>query len=200
MTKNSKADSQQAETESKEVAAKPENAVSHDYGNHGQAGFEDVSFKDLSIPFYNVMQNNSPEIEEGEIPDLEPGDILNSVTKEIIKRPAVIIPFFQETNIMEWVPRHKGGGLVERYKSDYPPYWEAVKENNNSEIPPMGEEGKRIQFKSIDGNELIKTHYMVVLLMDETGTKERGFGTMAFSSTKIKIFQRLDDSYAHERS
>ena len=180
-------------TEPSTEVAKPEEAqapVKFDYGNFGRKGFEGTTMDDLSIPFINVAQDNSKAYKEGEIPGLEPGMLWNSVTNEVITTPQVVIPVRKEANVVEWRPRHKGGGLVERYGIDYPPYLEAIKANGGSKIPPKDDEGKRIAFKSPEGNELIETHYMYVMLMSQDGKEMQGFGLMAFTSTKITTFKK----------
>ena len=174
-----------------EVAKTEENAVAPlDYGEMSQTGFEGTTMKDLSIPFLNVIQDNTKEYKEGEIEGLQPGDILNSVTKEIVPARTGDYTFlYKEAAVVEWRKRKDGGGLIDKFPINYQPFLDAVKANGNSRIPPKDDDGKRIQFKSPDGNELVETYYMYVLLMDPTGLKVSGFGIIAFTSTKIKIFK-----------
>ena len=157
-------------------------AITHDY-----AGLDDMTINDLSIPFINIMQTNSPEVEDELIPGVKPGDLVNSVTKEILTMPVVLIPVFKEAAVVEWVPRLKGGGIVDRHELDSEVFTSQVAANGGSRIPPKGADGKRISFKSPAGNDLVETYYVYCLLMDPTCTEPEGYVVLSFSSTKIKI-------------
>lgn len=158
-----------------------------DYGEYSHAGFEGTTINDLSIPFINVLQSNSPEVEDELIPGCKPGDLVNSVTKEILKQPVVIIPVYKEAAVVEWVPRTKGGGLVDRHELDSEVFLNAIKANGGSRIPPKDADGKRIPFKSAAGNDLVETYYVYCLIMNPEGTETEGYCVLSFSSTKIKV-------------
>lgn len=158
-----------------------------DYGEYSHAGFEGTTINDLSIPFINVLQSNSPEVEDELIEGCKPGDLVNSVTKEILKQPVVVIPVFKEAAVVEWVPRTKGGGLVDRHELDSEVFLNAIKANGGSRIPPKDADGKRIPFKSPAGNDLVETYYVYCLIMDEAGLETEGYCVLSFSSTKIKV-------------
>lgn len=161
--------------------------VSYDYGNMAHEGFEDTKITDLSIPFINVLQSNSPEVENQTIEGAKAGDLLNSVTKEIIKQPFVVIPVLKEESWVEWVPRTKGGGLVNRHEPDSEVVKAAIAKNGGSRIPPKDGDGKRIPFKTPAGNDLIETFYVYCLIANEDGTEIEGYCVLSFSSTKIKV-------------
>jgi hypothetical protein len=173
-----------------DVAETKSNAVTtgaFDYGEYAHAGFEGTTINDLSIPFLNVLQSNSPEVEEQLIEGCKAGDLINSVTQEILKQPVVIIPVYKEAAVVEWVPRTKGGGLVARHELDAQIYKDAIAKNGGSRIPPKDADGKRIPFKSPDGNDLVETYYVYCLIMNEEGTETEGYCVLSFSSTKIKV-------------
>lgn len=158
-----------------------------DYGEYAHAGFEGTTINDLSIPFINVLQPMSPEVADQQIEGARVGDLLNSVTKEILKQPLIVIPVYKEAAVVEWVPRTKGGGLVDRHELDSQVFKEAIAKNGGSRIPPKDADGKRISFKSPAGNDLVETYYVYCLIMDETGTESEGYCVLSFSSTKIKV-------------
>lgn len=173
-----------------EVAKAKETQVAaggFDYGEYAHAGFEGTTINDLSIPFINVLQSNSPEVEDELIEGCKPGDLVNSVTKEILKQPVVVIPVYKEAAVVEWVPRTKGGGLVDRHELDSEIFLNAIKANGGSRIPPKDADGKRIPFKSPAGNDLVETYYVYCLIMNEEGTETEGYCVLSFSSTKIKV-------------
>lgn len=158
----------------------------YDYGEMAHEGFEDTKLTDLSIPFINVMQSISPEVEDQTIPGVKAGDLVNSVTKEIIQQPLVVIPLEKEEIWVEWVPRAKGGGLVDRHLPDSEIVKNAIKANGGSRLPPKDAEGKRVNFKTPKGNELIETHYVYALIMNPEGDSIEGYCVLSFSSSKIK--------------
>ena len=175
----------------KEVAKVKNNAnavATFDYGEHAHAGFEDTTIADLSIPFIKIMQSNSPEVEDELIDGVKSGDLVNSVSKEIIHQPFIVQPVYKESAIVEWAPRGKGG-VVARHELDSKVFLDAIKKNNGSRIPPKDAEGKRIPFKSPDGNDLVETYYVYCLIMDEAGESAEGFCVLSFSSTNIKVYK-----------
>ena len=172
-----------AETKKTDVAT----SSGFDYGEYSHAGFEGTTINDLSIPFINVLQSNSPEVEDQLIDGAKSGDLVNSVTKEILKQPVVVIPVFKEAAIVEWVPRNKGGGLADRHEMDSEVWKEAIKKNDGSRIPPKDAEGKRIPFKSEAGNDLVETYYVYCLILDAESMQTEGYCVLSFSSTKIKV-------------
>ena len=157
-----------------------------DYGEMAHEGFEDTSIKDLSIPFINVLQSISPEVEDQTVPGAKAGDLLNSVSKEILKQPLVVIPIEKEEVWVEWVPRNKGGGLVGRHMPDSDLVKDVIKKNGGSRIPPKDADGKRVAFKTPAGNDLIETHYVYCLIMDEAGESIESYCVLSFASAKIK--------------
>lgn len=175
-----------------EVAQAKNTAVAEgafDYGEHSHAGFEGTTIADLSIPFIKIMQSNSPEVEDELIPGVKSGDLVNSVSKEILKQPLIVQPVFKEAAVVEWVPRNKGGGLAGRHELDSEVFLGAIKKNGGSRIPPKDADGKRIPFKSPDGNDLVETYYIYCLVMDETGEEVEGFCVLSFASTNIKVYK-----------
>jgi hypothetical protein len=173
-----------AKTEVAEV--KKSEMTGFDYGESAHDGFGDVTINDLSIPFLNVLQSLSPEVEEQTIPGAAAGMILNSVTKEIMPLPIIFQPFYREEIWVNWRPRTAGGGVISRHEPSDPLIQAAIAKNGGSRIPPRGDDKKIIPFKGPDGGELIETYYIYGLILDETGENVEGYGVLAFSSTKIK--------------
>lgn len=174
----------------KEIVETSDKAVaSYDYGDMAHAGFEGTKITDLSIPFINVLQANSPEVEEQTVKGAGSGDLLNSVTKEILKQPLIVQPVFREEAWIEWVPRNKGGGLAGRHEPNSEIVSAVIKKNNGSRIPPQDADGKRPPFRIASGNDLVETYYVYCLILDEEGKEVDGYCVLAFSSTKIKVYK-----------
>lgn len=168
----------------KEEAALP---VTSSYGDYSGIGFEGTQASDLSIPFLNLLQSNSPEVEDQLIDNAKPGQFLNSVTGELMDE-VIFIPCHKEELWVEWVPRTKGGGFVGSHSPFSEVVQNAIQKNGGSRIPPKGADGKRVGFKH-NGNELIESYYVYGLLLNPAGTEVESFAVASFSSTKIKPFR-----------
>ena len=85
--------------------------AAYDYGEDAGSGFEGTKSIDLSIPFLNVLQSNSPAVAEG---TLKNGDIFNSVTGQVYegKKGVGFQPVYHEQKYVKWKPRDAGGGIL----------------------------------------------------------------------------------------
>lgn len=171
----------------KEVAKADSTGTAMTYGDHAGKGFEDVKKTDLSIPFLNILQPLSPAIVDNLIEGAKAGHILNTVTGELLY-DLVFIPVHREEAWVEWVPRVRGGGFVDRHEPDSELVKNLIEVNGGNRIPPIGPDGKRIAFRNGD-NEIIETYYMYGLILDTEGKEVNGFGIMSFTSTKIKAYK-----------
>jgi hypothetical protein len=175
-----------AKTDVAEVKNTAVSADVFDYGEDRGQGFEGIGINDMSIPFFNILQPTSPEVAEQTIEGCRAGDIVNSVTKEIVKQPIIIQPVKRDHLWVEWIPRLKGGGLVASHDPASEVVRKVIDANGGSSIPPKGSDGKRIPFR-VGDNELVETYYYYCLLLDETGMDNVGFCVLSFTSTKIKV-------------
>tara|TARA_R100001129_G_scaffold120209_1_gene83381 strand:- start:1367 stop:2140 length:774 start_codon:yes stop_codon:yes gene_type:complete len=82
-------------------------------------GLQNVSNDDITIPRLAIIQSGSPQRkkkDEKYIEGAEEGMIFNTVTNEVYEKIEVIPCGYRKTYV-EWVPRDKGGGLVEVHDS-----------------------------------------------------------------------------------
>ena len=80
-------------------------------------GLEDTSSEDFAIPFIRILQSGSPQVKKSEgkyIKGAEEGDILNTVTNDLVKGDdgIIVVPVYYQKKYIEWKPRDSGGGLV----------------------------------------------------------------------------------------
>ena len=80
---------------------------------------EGTSFdsSEMQIPFIRIIQALSPQIKKkdpGFIEGADQGDAFNTVTNEHWsgEEGLVVIPCYQETKFLEFVPRDSGGGFM----------------------------------------------------------------------------------------
>jgi hypothetical protein len=68
-----------------------------------------IGTSDLRLPRVALQQALSPSVVDG---THKVGALVNSLTQEEIKAPAVITPCFVFKNVIKWKPREQGGGML----------------------------------------------------------------------------------------
>lgn len=156
-------------------------ATQHDYGDAAGVGFEGTRGSDLSIPFLSILQANSPQVEDKDPEGAESGMLYNTVTRELTNSQdgVVFLPVHKEMAYVEWVPRDSGGGFVGLHDADSDEVSAAIRSNG----------GERVGKLHIGDNELVETHYVYGLVLNEEGNQVNGFAVVSFTSTKIKPFR-----------
>lgn len=170
-----------AKTDSKttDVAVKEQNTAMAEYGayaDYAGAGFENQTSDDYSIPFLQILQALSPQLQEND--SLRQGMILNTVTGEVWdgKKGIAFVPATTQHGYVEWKPRDAGGGFVGIH--------EVNSDLVNHAKAASAEYGK---YSTPDGNELIETFYVYGIALDDDGNASEA--VLAFSSTKIKKYK-----------
>lgn len=161
-------------TVEKDPTAQVPAELGFDFGSDADLGFENQTQADNAIPFLNVLQGLSPQV-QGEDSPYRAGMIYNTVTEEAFKGSVglTIIPVYTEHKFVEYVSRDAGGGFVAAHEDNSPVVIKAKQEST-----------KFGKYKTAAGNDLIETFYLYA--MDaETG----GFMVIPFSSTKIKQYK-----------
>lgn len=156
-------------------------AAGYDYGEEAGAGFEGTKGSDLSIPFLGILQSNSPQVEDKDPEGAESGMLFNTVTRELASGTdgVIFLPCYKEMAYVEWVPRNKGGGFVGLHDPNGDTVKKVIAEND----------GNRVGKLAVGDNELVETHYVYGLVLNEDGTQTNGFAVLSFTSTKIKPFR-----------
>jgi hypothetical protein len=167
-------------------------AAGFDYGQDAGAGFENIDKSELSIPFLNLLQPLSAAVEEQQPEGAKAGMILNTAKQELISGDVGvnIIPVHRDHKIVEWIPRSAGGGFVAAHEPDSEIVVD-TKAANGGLLVTKEADGSFSNAKTADGNELIETFYLYVLVLDETGTQPEGFAIISFTSTNIKYYRNF---------
>lgn len=141
------------------------------------AGFENQTAEDISVPFIEILQSNSPEVQVEDGP--RPGTLINRTTGEIFsgKDGIPFIPAVTTHVVVEWVPRDKGGGIVATHELDT----ELIKQVRATQ--PLGK-----YVHPENGNDLIETFYVWGTFLPPDGSAAHP-AVMAFSSTRIKPYK-----------
>lgn len=100
----------------------------YDWSQAGATGFEHTRTEDLGIPFLQIVQKGSPEVDKShkdyptkKIAGAEVGSIINSVSRQIVggeSEPAIFVPCSYERMFVEWKARDSGGGMVKQHSND----------------------------------------------------------------------------------
>lgn len=136
-------------------------------------GLENTDVKDYAIPFMQILQTNSPQVNPSEgayIPVAKPGMIINTVTNKCYTNIRTI-PCLYTFKIVEWKPRTAGGGFVKQ--------WDREDAPTDYEINDKG----RAQRKC--GTELIDTGYYYCLI-DDPDEPEPYQAVIGMASTQLR--------------
>ena len=121
------------------AVAVPEIDFAEDRGN-------DFTAKDLSIPFVNVLQDKSPQVNKREkgtyVDGAEPGMFYNTATNRLWSgdQGFLFVPAHYERRVTEWRPRNAGGGLVKDYGQDESILAHTSKNEKKKDVLPNGNE------------------------------------------------------------
>lgn len=168
------------EEPAQEVAPKQEAGLPADIGDLdalGGEGFENADADSFSIPFLNILQKMSPQVDKTEgayIQGAEPGMVVNTVSGELFdaeNEGLYVIPVQYRRAYTKWVSRDDGGGFLGEISVD---------EFNQLE----GLERDGSKFVNGEGHEFVDTRYHYVLVVRADGSFEPALITM--SSTQIK--------------
>lgn len=158
---------------------------------------ETLGKDDMSIPFLQILQSLSPQCTKGEpefIKGAEPSDLINTVTQTLSKTTddddnsivgARVLPIHYKRSFIEWVPRSKGGGIVNEWTVEEGLSIITARNDQNQDIiqanSPIG----------TPGNQLNDTHTHFMFIIDADGSYEPVVLTMA--STQIKPSKDLNN-------
>jgi len=165
-----------------EVANKKGTAVSTDimddiFETAGEGTTFDSS--EMQIPFVRLIQALSPQLNKKKaefIAGSSQGDAFNTVTSQYWAGDSglIVVPCYQTTKYLEFVPRESGGGF-------------------QGEIPagdPRIQQASRVGSKEIlpNGNELVKSDQHFCIVVGEDGTTQPVVVDM--KSTQLKVSRR----------
>lgn len=162
-----------------EIAVKEQNTALAEYGayaDYAGAGFENQTSDDYAIPFLQILQALSPQLQEND--SLRQGMIINTVTGEAWdgKKGIAFVPAYTQHVYVEWRPREQGGGFV------------GVHEITSDVVARAKAQSSEFgKYYTPDGNELIETFYVYGIALDDDGNASEA--VIAFSSSKIKKYR-----------
>ena len=167
--------------EENKIVEAPSNAIStfDDTLLSGGTGLEDTTTEDFAIPFIRVLQPMSPQLQRQHgsyVEGAKAGDLYNTVTGESYdgEKGISIVPCAYNKKYIEWIPREKGGGLV----------------NANHDISILSKctrDPETRRYYTSDGNEIVETAQFFILVSDAESTQQ---AVLAFTSTQLGVARK----------
>jgi len=134
---------------------------------------------ELQIPFVRVAQALSPQLNKKKpeyVDGLSNGDAFNNLTGQVWKgdEGLIVVPCYQTTKYLEFVPREQGGGFRGEISPNDPVLHRTTR-NGGKEILP-------------NGNELVKSDQHFCLIVEPDGMTQPVVVDM--KSTQLKVSRR----------
>ena len=134
---------------------------------------------EMQIPFIRVLQALSPQLNKKKPEYIEgaaQGDLFNTVTNEHWsgEEGITVIPCFQTTKYLEFVPRDMGGGFKGEIHPNDPVLQQTTRSGSKEMLP--------------SGNELVKSDQHFCLVLNEDGSYQPAVVDM--KSTQLKVSRR----------
>ena len=134
---------------------------------------------EMQIPFVRVAQSLSPQLNKKKpeyIDGLSSGDAYNNLTNQMWlgDKGLLVIPCFQTTKYLEFVPRESGGGFRGEISASDPVLQRTHRMGSKELLP--------------SGNELVKSDQHFCLIVDEEGMTQPVVIDM--KSTQLKVSRR----------
>jgi len=125
------------------------------------AGAENITSKDVSLPFLKILTNNSPQVTQGDskfISEARPGMVINSVLNKLYngQEGFSVVPCFFKFEYVEWADRGTQNSVapVNSYPAD-------------SDIMSKTTRGEDRKDRLPNGNYIEPTHYHYVMMVAE---------------------------------
>jgi hypothetical protein len=142
-------------------------------------GLEEATSEDFAIPFIRVLQPLSPQLQKQNgnyVENANSGDLYNTVTGEVYdgEKGILVVPCAYNKKYIEWIPREKGGGLV----------------NANHGISILSEctrDPESRRFHTTEGNEIVETAQFFILVVSEGAPQQ---AVLAFTSTQLGVSRK----------
>lgn len=173
------------------VAKKKETAVSTDimddileYAGEGASFAAD----EMQIPFVRILQAMSPQLKKREaeyIEGAEQGDMFNTVTGDKFsgEEGITVLPCYQSTKYLEFIPRDMGGGYQGEIDATDPVLQQTTRSGSKEILP--------------NGNELVKSDQHFCLVIDADGISQPVVIDM--KSTQLKVSRRWKTQIAMQK-
>jgi len=145
----------------------------------GGTGLEETTTEDFAIPFIRVLQPMSPQLQKQHgsyVAGASAGDLYNTVTGEAFdgEQGISIVPCAYNKKYIEWVPREKGGGLINAG-------------HDISVLSKCTRDAESRRHYTPEGNEIVETAQFFVLVVKDGVAQQ---AVLAFTSTQLGVSRK----------
>tara|TARA_R110000803_G_scaffold132008_2_gene199247 strand:+ start:3384 stop:4157 length:774 start_codon:yes stop_codon:yes gene_type:complete len=145
----------------------------------GGTGLEETTTEDFAIPFIRVLQPMSPQLIKTHgsyVAGASAGDLYNTVTGEAFdgEQGLSIVPCAYNKKYIEWIPREKGGGLINAG-------------HDISILSKCTRDAESRRYYTAEGNEIVETAQFFVLVVKEDTAQQ---AVLAFTSTQLGVSRK----------
>ena len=143
---------------------------------------------EMQIPFIRIIQALSPQVNKKDpafIDGADQGDAFNTVTSEFWtgEEGLLVIPCYQETKFIEFVPRESGGGFMGELEPNNPDIQNTERKGAKEILP--------------NGNELVKSDQHYCLVVGDGGMVQPAIVDM--KSSQLKVSRRWKTQIAMQK-
>lgn len=143
---------------------------------------------EMQIPFIRIIQALSPQVNKKDpafIDGADQGDAFNTVTSEFWtgEEGLLVIPCYQETKFLEFVPRESGGGFMGELEPNNPDIQNTERKGAKEILP--------------NGNELVKSDQHYCLVVGDSGMVQPAIVDM--KSSQLKVSRRWKTQIAMQK-
>jgi len=143
---------------------------------------------EMQIPFIRILQAMSPQLKKREaqyIEGSEQGDMFNNVTMELFtgEEGVTVVPCFQTTKYLEFVPREQGGGFQGEIPATDPVLQKTTRSGAKEILP--------------NGHELVKSDQHFCLIVGTDGLTQPVVIDM--KSSQLKVSRRWKTQIAMQK-
>ena len=131
---------------------------------------------EMQIPFVRILQAMSPQLSKKKpeyIEGASQGDLFNTVTNQYWdgEEGITVIPCYQTTKYLEFIPREQGGGFQGEIPANDPVLTKTTREGAREILP--------------NGHELVKSDQHYCLVVDGDGSFQPAVVDMKSSQLKV---------------
>lgn len=165
--------------QSQEVSVESSFDVESDAG----MGLENMSARDMSVPYFSIIQKTSPQVDKTEaeyIKGAEAGQFMNTVSQKLFdgESGVYVILCDYQVRFTEWRLREKGGGLVADHGDNEAVLVGTTKDEKKRDI-------------NAAGNQIVKSFNYPALIIDKDSL-ETSKVLISFTSTQLKKAKKLN--------
>lgn len=187
---------------SKQQVAKPKEPglPAHLTGYQSSGAGVPTDQKDFLIPMARVLDPKSPEVEKrgaSYVTGAEPGDIfIKNAPTQIVKGETGFLfqPCYRDAAVVEWTPRHQGGGYVTRHPENF-----IEKSGDAIQKPHPEQPEKQVWYRKSTGNLLVETRYYGGYLISENNEQPPMPLVLTFQSTGHTVAKQWNMLLASKR-